>query len=141
MWFRRRVSPLSLWRFSCRTNTKPKQESYEFKAPQAPPPQPPTQISPQVRRYSWALSSSPTPVQSTTVCPRFPYVRRRISARRNPNIHLFCMPARTNPPTTGPPVTELDACYFPFHLCLPHRRRTRGKSSPRSPEWAAAPAE
>uniref|UniRef100_A0A674NSU0 Membrane-associated guanylate kinase, WW and PDZ domain-containing protein 1 n=1 Tax=Takifugu rubripes TaxID=31033 RepID=A0A674NSU0_TAKRU len=30
-----------------RTNTKPKQESYEFKAPQAPPPQPPTQISPQ----------------------------------------------------------------------------------------------
>ncbi|XP_068170444.1 membrane-associated guanylate kinase, WW and PDZ domain-containing protein 1b isoform X4 [Antennarius striatus] len=30
-----------------RTNTKPKQESYEFKAPQAPPPQPPTQVSPQ----------------------------------------------------------------------------------------------
>ncbi|XP_047437826.1 membrane-associated guanylate kinase, WW and PDZ domain-containing protein 1b isoform X4 [Mugil cephalus] len=26
-----------------RTNTKPKQESYEFKAPQGPPPQPPTQ--------------------------------------------------------------------------------------------------
>ncbi|XP_075870254.1 membrane-associated guanylate kinase, WW and PDZ domain-containing protein 1b isoform X3 [Nelusetta ayraudi] len=30
-----------------RTNTKPKQESFEFKAPQAPPPQPPTLVSPQ----------------------------------------------------------------------------------------------
>ncbi|XP_074536367.1 membrane-associated guanylate kinase, WW and PDZ domain-containing protein 1b isoform X4 [Halichoeres trimaculatus] len=31
-----------------RNNTKPKQESFEFKAPQAPPPQPPTQqVSPQ----------------------------------------------------------------------------------------------
>ncbi|XP_072307732.1 membrane-associated guanylate kinase, WW and PDZ domain-containing protein 1b isoform X3 [Eucyclogobius newberryi] len=28
-----------------RNNTKPKQESFEFKAPQAPPPQPPTQVS------------------------------------------------------------------------------------------------
>ncbi|XP_051270407.1 membrane-associated guanylate kinase, WW and PDZ domain-containing protein 1b isoform X5 [Dicentrarchus labrax] len=30
-----------------RNNTKPKQESFEFKAPQGPPPQPPTQVSPQ----------------------------------------------------------------------------------------------
>ncbi|XP_057703204.1 membrane-associated guanylate kinase, WW and PDZ domain-containing protein 1b isoform X6 [Corythoichthys intestinalis] len=30
-----------------RNNTKPKQESYDFKAPQAPPPQPPTQVSAQ----------------------------------------------------------------------------------------------
>ncbi|XP_049452096.1 membrane-associated guanylate kinase, WW and PDZ domain-containing protein 1b isoform X7 [Epinephelus fuscoguttatus] len=30
-----------------RNNTKPKQESFEFKAPQGPPPQPPTQVSAQ----------------------------------------------------------------------------------------------
>uniref|UniRef100_A0A7N8WI45 Membrane-associated guanylate kinase, WW and PDZ domain-containing protein 1 n=1 Tax=Mastacembelus armatus TaxID=205130 RepID=A0A7N8WI45_9TELE len=30
-----------------RSNTKPKQESFDFKAPQAPPPQPPTQVSTQ----------------------------------------------------------------------------------------------
>ncbi|XP_077582961.1 membrane-associated guanylate kinase, WW and PDZ domain-containing protein 1b isoform X4 [Stigmatopora nigra] len=30
-----------------RNNTKPKQESFDFKAPQAPPPQPPTQVSAQ----------------------------------------------------------------------------------------------
>lgn len=30
-----------------RNNTKPKQESFEFKAPQGPPPQPPTQVSSQ----------------------------------------------------------------------------------------------
>lgn len=43
---------ISHWLFSfcLRNNTKPKQESFEFKAPQGPPPQPPTQVSPQVRK-------------------------------------------------------------------------------------------
>lgn len=36
--------------FCLRNNTKPKQESFEFKPPQGPPPQPPTQVSAQVRR-------------------------------------------------------------------------------------------
>ncbi|KAM9813242.1 membrane-associated guanylate kinase, WW and PDZ domain-containing protein 1b isoform 3-T3 [Neosynchiropus ocellatus] len=35
-----------------RTNTKPKQESFDFKPPQGPPPQPPTQVSSQDEFYS-----------------------------------------------------------------------------------------
>lgn len=53
-------SNISLLSFSLR-NTKPKQESFEFKAPQAPPPQPPTQVSPQVRKDA---SVFPSPIAS-----------------------------------------------------------------------------
>ena len=44
------IIPHWLFSFCLRNNTKPKQESFEFKAPQGPPPQPPTQVSPQVRK-------------------------------------------------------------------------------------------
>ncbi|GLD47382.1 membrane-associated guanylate kinase, WW and PDZ domain-containing protein 1-like protein [Lates japonicus] len=39
-----------------RNNTKPKQESFEFKPPQGPPPQPPTQVSAQDAEFTQDLS-------------------------------------------------------------------------------------
>jgi len=56
-----RITPLC---FCFRNNTKPKQESYEFKAPPGPPPQPPTQVSAQVR----GGVSGHTPVTHLSCC-------------------------------------------------------------------------
>lgn len=113
------VSDTSPPRFSCRTNTKPKQESYEFKAPQAPPPQPPTQISPQVRTHSSALGTSPVH-----------HSLRLISALWSPNIHSSAVPACLRAPALPRLNLVAFSSYFPAHLWPPHCRGDGVEESP-----------
>lgn len=58
--------------FCLRNNTKPKQESFEFKPPQGPPPQPPTQVSAQVRKDIPVIHSPVTLSIHLSIYPLYP---------------------------------------------------------------------
>lgn len=119
--------------FSLRNNTKPKQESFEFKAPQAPPPQPPTQVSPQVMedapsafsfhvsiKHPGNLRSVPSPS-----CPH-PHLSPRTSTQLfcHPNIYSSSVPScikqSSHPPT---PLQGQTKCIYIYLFISPPRPR------------------
>lgn len=106
--------------FCLRNNTKPKQESFEFKAPPGPPPQPPTQVSPQVRKDTRVihppvasfthpsiscLHQTPQQFQHPNQHPTHIHIRLLIHpsscSSNQTSIHPLSLHASTHPPSQG----------------------------------------